>query len=68
MEVLEGTSPPPAGQLIITVQSSFFFWKTIRNVFLISYLFRFFFSLKLDSLNVNFIGAEHTVTLNPGEK
>lgn len=46
----------------------FFGGKTIWNVFLVSYLFRFFFSLKLDSLNVNFIGAEHTVTLNPGEK
>lgn len=27
-----------------------------------------FFSVKLDSLNVNFTGAEHTVTLHPGEK
>lgn len=55
-----------AEELIITMQSSFLEDYLECASCLFSLLI--FFSLKLDSLNVNFAGAGHTVTLNPGEK
>ena len=55
-----------AEELIITMQSSFLEDYLEGGSCLFS--LQIFLSLKLDSLNVSFTGAEHTVMLNPGEK